>query len=112
MANDARNLDRNPEKLTDALQTLFRIRTLESMVASLSEGIRKYQNPPMADLLNAAVAENAANRDRLQQYVFELATEKENEFRVADEEAQRCRASLSRQPAGRDRAAPSKQEKD
>src|SRR6266404_7098425 len=106
----ARELSRNPEKLTGALELLFRIRTLESMLGSLGDGLRKYQNPPMADLLNAAVAENLANRDRLQQYVLELATEKEQEFRVADEEAQRCRQSISRQPS-RDRVQPAKPEK-
>jgi hypothetical protein len=93
------------------LELLFRIRALESMLGSLGDGLRKYQNPPMADLLNAAVAENLANRDRLQQYVMELATEKEQEFRVADQEAQRCRQSISRQPS-RDRVQPAKPEKD
>ena len=63
----------------------------------------------MADMLNTAVAENNGNRDRLQQYVLELATAREQECRVADQEAQRCRQSLSRQPS-RDRAAP-RQEK-
>jgi hypothetical protein len=110
VAAAARDLSRNPEKLTGALELLFRIRTLESMLGSLGEGLRKYQNPPMADLLNAAVSENAANREHLQQYVLELATEKEQEFRVADEEAQRCRQSISRQPS-RDRAQTPKPEK-
>jgi hypothetical protein len=64
----------------------------------------------MADLLTAAVSENLNNRDRLQQYVLELATEKEQEFRVADEEAQRCRQSISRQPS-REHAQPAKSEK-
>jgi hypothetical protein len=111
VAAAARDLSRNPEKLTGALKLLFRIRTLETMLGSLSEGLRKYQNPPMADMLNAAVAENSANRDRLQLYILELATAKEQEFRVADEEAQRCRQKLSRQPV-RDGALAPRQEKD
>jgi len=109
VADAARTLSRNPEKLTGALELLFRIRGLETMLGSLGEGLRKYQNPPMADMLSSAVAENAANRDRLQQYVLELATQREQEFRVADEEAQRCRQSLSQQPS-RNRTAP-RQEK-
>jgi len=96
IAAAARELSRNPEKLTGALQLLFRIRTLETMLASLGEGLRKYQNPPMAEMLQGAVAEDAGNRDRLQQYSLELAIAKEQEFHVADEEAQRCRQSLSR----------------
>jgi len=108
IAASARELSRNPEKLTGALQLLFRIRTLETMLGSLGEGLRKYQNPPMADMLLGAVAENAGNRDRLQQYSLELAMAKEQEFHVADEEAQRCRQSLSRQPV---HAVPAQQEK-
>lgn len=98
IAASARDLNRTPEKLTGVLQLLFRIRALESMLGSLGEGLRKYQNPPMADLLNGAMAENAGNRDRLQQYSLELALAKEEECHVADEEAQRCRQSLARQP--------------
>jgi len=98
IAASARELNRTPEKLTGVLQLLFRIRTFESMLASLGEGLRKYQNPPMADMLNGAITENAGNRDRLQQYSLELAMAKEEECHVADEEAQRCRQFLSRQP--------------
>jgi hypothetical protein len=108
VAASARNLGRNPEKLTAALELLFRIRGLETMLGSLGEGLRKYQNPPMADMLTSAVAENAVNRDRLQQYILELAAEREQECRVADQEAQRCRQSLSQQPS-RNRAAPARE---
>jgi len=98
IAAAARTLSRSPEKLSDSLQLLFRIRGLETRLASLGEGLRKYQNPAMGEMLSSAVAGNGGNRDRLQQYTLELATEREQEFRVADEEAQRCRQSLSRQP--------------
>ena len=99
LATESRKLDQNPEKLTDALQLLFRIRAAETVLASFSEGLRKYANPPLADMLNAAIAEDAGNKDRLQQYVLELAIAREQEFRVADQEAQRCRQTLSRQPS-------------
>jgi len=99
IAASARELSRTPEKLTGVLQLLFRIRGLESMLGSLGEGLRKYQNPSMADLLAGALAENGGNRDRLQQYALELAMAKEEECHVADEEAQRCRQSLAGQPA-------------
>ena len=98
VAAAARALSQNPDKLTDELQLLFRVRTLEGRLASLGAGLRKYQNPPMADMLNSAVAENAGNLQRLEQYVLELSAAKDQEFRVADQEAQRCRQSLSRQP--------------
>ncbi len=97
LAAESRKFDQNPEKLTDALQLLFRIRATETVLSSFSDGLRKYANPPLADMLNAAIAEDAANKDHLQQYILELAIAKEQEFRVADEEAQRCRQTLSRQ---------------
>jgi len=99
LSAESRQLDQNPEKLTEALQLLFRIRAAETVLTSFGDGLRKYANPPLADLLNAAVAENAGNKDRLQQYILELAMAREQEFRVADREAQRCRATLSRQPS-------------
>jgi len=45
------------------------------------------------------MGETLASRDRLRHYVVELAAIKEQEFAIMDQEAQRCRAMLSRQPA-------------
>ena len=94
-------LTRAPEKLTAALEAFFRIEALDTMMRSLSEGLRKYQNPALADLLLSAAAESAANRERLRQYIVDLAAEKEQQFKVMDEEAQRCRGLLSRKPPER-----------
>ena len=66
---------------------------------SVVEGVRKYQNPALANLMQGVLGENSANRDRLRQYVQDLAAQKEQEFAVADKEAQRCRATLMRQQA-------------
>ena len=62
-------------------------------------GLRKYQNPALADLIESVAAEDRASEDRLKQYLLELASEKEQQIDVMDQEAQRCRAILSRQPA-------------
>jgi len=48
VADTARTLSRNPEKLTANLELLFRIGSLDRMLASLGEGVRKYQNPAVA----------------------------------------------------------------
>lgn len=109
-AAEARKLEQDPERLTDALRFLFRIRAMETVLASFSDGLRKYSNPPLADMLNAAIAENTVNKDRLQDYILDLAVAREQEFHVADQEAQRCRQFLSRQPRS-DRPAPPRQEK-
>jgi ABC-type transporter Mla subunit MlaD len=98
----AETLAKDPEKLPAALDTLFRMQALDSTLGSVIEGTRKYQNPAIADLVQAIANENDQNRDRLKQYVLDLASEKEHELQVMDAEAQRCRASISNQkPQGK-----------
>jgi hypothetical protein len=92
---------KQPEKLTLALETLFRLQAVEAQVTSLTEGVRRYQNPAVGDLLVSAVSANSANRDQLRQYITDLAKTKEEEFQVVDREAQRCRGTLMRQPPSR-----------
>lgn len=96
-------LSKQPESLTLTLDTYFRMQAMESTLGSVIEGIRKYQNPALADLLRAVVGENSANRDRLRQYLQDLAAQKEQEFKVADREAQRCRETLVHQPTPQER---------
>jgi hypothetical protein len=96
-------LARNPEKLTLALDTYLRMQSIESMLGSLIDGIRKYQNPALGDLAQSVVSENGNNRDRLRQYLLDLAAQKEQEFQVADREAQRCRGMLLNPPAAKER---------
>ena len=91
-------LERQPDKLTLALDTYFRMQAMESTLGSLGEGVRKYQSPELAEQMQTIVAENGTNRDQLRQYMQDLAAQKEQEFRIADTEAQRCRGMLV-QPA-------------
>lgn len=89
---------RQPERLPLGLEIYFRMQSVESTLGSLTEGVRKYQNPALASIMQSVIAENSTNRDRLRQYLQDLATQKEEEFRVADREAQRCRAAMLQQP--------------
>jgi hypothetical protein len=98
-ADGARDLARNPEKLSVSIELLFRIQGLETMLGSLEEGVRKYQDPVIAQTLASVAAENGANRDRFQRYIVNLAAEREQQFQVMDREAQRCRGMLTAQPA-------------
>ena len=98
-ADGARDLARNPEKLSASLELLFRIQGLETMLGSLEGGVRKYQDPAIAQTLASLAAENGANRDRFQKYIVNLAAEREQQFEVMDREAQRCRGILTTQPA-------------
>jgi len=100
----ADNLVREPQRLSAALDTYFRLQNLEVVLTSLIDGVRKYQNPALADLLRSVLSDNSASRQQLRQYLVDLAAIKEQEFRVMDEEAQRCRESISKLPS----AAPPK----
>ena len=102
-ADGARELARDPEKLSASLELLFRIQGLETMLGSLEEGIRKYQGPAVAQALASLEAENGANRDRFQKYIVNLASEREQQFQVMDREAQRCRGILTVQPPNSER---------
>jgi hypothetical protein len=94
----ADKLVKEPESLTVALEAYFRLQALDSSVSSLIEGIRKYQNPAVADLLQGSLVENLNNRERLKSYLTELAQTKEQEFKIMNKEAQRCRGIMSKQP--------------
>ncbi|HLX46453.1 MAG TPA: hypothetical protein VKR43_23560 [Bryobacteraceae bacterium] len=99
LVDTAKNLEKQPERLTVALETYFRMQSLEMQLRSLADGVRNYQNPAVGDLLIGVLSENSSNRDKLRQYITDLAVTKEQEFKVVDQEAQRCRGVLSRQPA-------------
>ncbi len=92
---------RQPERLAIGLDAYFRMQAMETALSSLVEGVRKYQNPALASIMQSVIAENSTNRDRLRQYLQDLANQKEQEFEVADREAQRCRAALLQQPAAK-----------
>jgi hypothetical protein len=101
---EAKSLAASPEHLSSSLQVLFRIQGLDSLLASLEEGIRKYQGAADAQALARVAAQNGANRDRLQHYVVNLAAEREQDLQVMDREAQRCRGILTQAPpSGRKR---------
>ena len=98
LVGSTKALSEQPERLTVALETFFRLQAVEAMLGSLIQGIRKYQNPAIADLLQASLNGAIGRRESLRQYLVQLANEKEQEFRIIDEEAQRCRGMLSRMP--------------
>jgi hypothetical protein len=108
LSDSAKALEKQPERLTLALDTYFRLQSLELRLHSLVEGVRNYQNPAVGDLLIGVAAENSANRDKLRQYITDLASAKEQEFEIADKEAQRCRGTLTKQTPAKPPAAKKK----
>lgn len=94
LVGEAKAAAANPEKLSAELRILFREQGLETLLVSVAEATRKYQDAAAAQELVALAAESGANRDRLEQYVVNLAGEREKEYQVMDQEAQRCRAQV------------------
>ena len=99
LVGSAQALEKEPERLPLALDTYFRLQSLELRLNSLVDGVRTYQNPAVGDILLGVLAENSSNRDRLRQYITDLAKTKEKEFEIVDKEAQRCRSQINRLPA-------------
>ena len=89
---------KTPDSLADSLRLLEEVRDLNEHMLELSAGVRQYQNPELADLIDGMLAESKPARDAYSQRVLDLATQREEQFEVADHEAQRCRAQLSKQP--------------
>ncbi|MFM2124672.1 MAG: hypothetical protein RL328_1123 [Acidobacteriota bacterium] len=98
LANAAALADRQPNKLTTALDTYFRLQTIEWEFESILEAVRKYQNPAVADLMVSVLRGNSANRDALREFITDLAARKEQEFTVISQDAQACRTQLSKIP--------------
>lgn len=98
IADGAKALTKNPEKVSACLELYFRITGLEDMLGSLGDGIRKYQDPALAQALASLSAENGANRNRFRDYIVNLAAQREQECEVMDHEAQRCRGVLATLP--------------
>lgn len=92
----AKQFSTDPQKLSAALDTYLRVQWLETQIGSLEQGVRKYQNSALADLLVTAVSENASARTQLQQYILDLANYRETEMSVMSKEAQQCRSSIAR----------------
>src|SRR5579871_720796 len=84
LATEALALSGQPDKLSADLSTFFRMLSLEKTMLSIEEGIRKYWNPAVADLLNSQMAENGQNRERFQRYILDLASAHEQECAVMD----------------------------
>jgi hypothetical protein len=94
-------LEKNADGMQQCMRALFRVQAFHGALDSMLGGLRKYQNPALADLIQSVAAEDQGDIERLQSYVLQLADDKEQEFKVVEHEAQRCRADLSKAPAAK-----------
>jgi hypothetical protein len=86
-----------PDSLSLALDVYFRLDALDTTARSVVEGAQKYGDRGVADKLSELVAHNFNSRERLRDYLRGLASSMEQNFKIADEEAQRCRGMISRE---------------
>jgi len=105
-AGTAEEVAARPDSMGKGIELYLRLDATETMLNSLTKGIRKYQNPALADLVESVALEGDTARSRFRNYLIELANTKETEFKIADQEAQRCRAMLIRQPAAKPKPSP------
>jgi acetyl-CoA carboxylase beta subunit len=99
----AKMLLQKSDSLSLALDNYFRLEALEVTSRSLEEAIRRYADRATADQLGALIARNFSARERFRDYIQSLATSTEQNYKVADAEAQRCRAMISKEPAPKKR---------
>jgi hypothetical protein len=94
-------LAQKTENLPLALDDYFRLEALEVTSRSLEEGVTRYGDRFTADQLGGLIARNFSRRERFRDYIRDLAASSEASFKVADEEAQRCRGIISKESVKR-----------
>jgi hypothetical protein len=92
-------LAQRPDRMQECMRALFRVQAFHGSLDSMMGGLRKYQNPALADLIQSVAVEDQEDLRKLQDYILELANQKEQEYLVVDHEAQRCRSTISKEPA-------------
>jgi hypothetical protein len=90
-----------PDRLSLMLETLVRSASLSQQAISLSEGVRRYQNPAIAELLDSQLQSVANDLDWLGGLSLDLAVQREKELDVAQKEAQRCRTQILQSRPGK-----------
>lgn len=98
VAATARELAENPEQLAASINVFIRMKNLDMMLVSLEEGIRKYQKPADAQALAGLEVEASRSREQFQRYIINLAAAREQDLKVMDVEAQRCRSLVTAPP--------------
>lgn len=99
VASTTAALMQQTDNLSLGLDLYFRLEALDITSRSLSEAAKKYAEHSTAQELSAQLAQNFADRQRLRDYLKDLATSTQQNFKIADAEAQRCRGMISKEPA-------------
>ncbi|MGA7409533.1 MAG: hypothetical protein WBW33_03550 [Bryobacteraceae bacterium] len=95
--SSVQKLSLETESIAACLDAYFRMEALESTERSLLEGVRKYGERTVAEQLEQLIARNFNDRERFRTYMVDLSVNKEHLFKIADQEAQRCRGMISKE---------------
>ena len=91
-------LMQHTEDLAQGLDLYFRLEALDVTARSLAEAASRYADRQTAQKLKAQLAQNFTQRERFRDYLKDLATSMQQNFKIADAEAQRCRGMISMEP--------------
>ncbi len=94
----AKQVSLKPDGLAGVLDLYFRLEALEESARSVDEGAKRYADRQTADQLTRLGAANFDSTHRLREYIRDLSTDLEANFKIADAEAQRCRGMISKEP--------------
>jgi hypothetical protein len=102
---DMSDAGQHTEAMPAMMSALFRVHRFDADLEGMIPAIRRYQDESLADQIESVFAGDQRAVEKLQQYVLELANEKERLLELENSEAQRCRAQLAGQPVTRPSAA-------
>jgi hypothetical protein len=81
----------DPERVDAAIEAATSLDALTLDLRALAYGLARYQSPTMGDVVEAAAARLDPQRAALRRAALDRAAARETEYRVAFQEAQRCR---------------------
>ena len=93
-------LGREPESLTYTVDTYLWLDRVDTLLSSVTAGVRRYYNSAVADLLDSARNRNSEGVVTIMLYMRQLAVHVEETLKVAHREAQRCREEIILRPQG------------
>jgi hypothetical protein len=85
------------DNLPLALDAYFRMEALEYVARSVEQCVRRYGERRQAEELATLIAQHFSQREKLRNYLQNLSAERDQEFKIADQEAQRCRGIISKE---------------
>ena len=98
---DMAEAGQHTEAMPAMMSALFRVHRFDVDLEGMLPAIRRYQDESLGDQIEAVFAGDQRAVEKLQQYILDLANEKERLLDLENSEAQRCRAQLAGEPISR-----------